>query len=86
MKDAEAEGVTIDRIEQTDVRILATYKYANGSTRTYAYQLLSAAGDVPAPSSNIASISNANAASRGRLQRATARLLLRFTALCPLLR
>ena len=59
MKDAQAEGVTIDRIEQTDARVLATYKYANGSTRTYAYQLLSAAGDVPAPSSNIASISNA---------------------------
>ena len=59
MKDAEAEGVTVDRIEQTDARVLATYKYANGSTRTYAYQLLSAAGDVPAPTSNIASISNA---------------------------
>lgn len=59
MRDAEAEGVTVDRIEQTDVRVLATYKYANGTTRTYAYQLLSRAGDVPAPSSNIASISNA---------------------------
>ncbi|MDB6115036.1 MAG: hypothetical protein JWQ62_1981 [Lacunisphaera sp.] len=59
MKDAEAEGVTVDRIEQTDARLLATYKYSNGSTRTYAYQLLSTAGDVPAPPSNIASISNA---------------------------
>jgi hypothetical protein len=48
IKEASAEGITVSRLEQTAERILVTYQYANGTTRTYAYLPLAADGTVPA--------------------------------------
>lgn len=36
-KDAEAEGMVITRMEQSTDRIVVTYRYASGNTRTFAY-------------------------------------------------
>lgn len=36
-KDAEAEGMAITRMEQSTDRIVVTYRYASGNTRTFAY-------------------------------------------------
>lgn len=36
-KDAEAEGMTITRMEQSADRIVVTYRYASGNERTFAY-------------------------------------------------
>ena len=36
-KDAEDEGLSILRIDQSADRVLVVYKYPNGSTRTFAY-------------------------------------------------
>jgi hypothetical protein len=35
--DAEAEGMTVTRMEQYSDRIIVTYRYASGNTRTFAY-------------------------------------------------
>lgn len=35
--DAEAEGMTVTRMEQLADRIVVTYRYASGNTRTFAY-------------------------------------------------
>lgn len=35
--DAEAENMTITRMEQSADRIIVTYRYASGNTRTFAY-------------------------------------------------
>jgi hypothetical protein len=37
MKDAEAEGLTILRMDQSPDRIVVAYQYPNGVTRTFAY-------------------------------------------------
>ena len=37
---AAAQGVTVERIEQSASQISVTYKYSNGQTNTVAYQLL----------------------------------------------
>ena len=51
---AAAQGLTIDRIEQTSAQITVVYRYANGQTNTVAYLLLPTAGaaanPVPSPS------------------------------------
>jgi hypothetical protein len=51
---AAAQGITIDKIEQTSTQITAVYRYANGQTNIVAYLLLPTAGTaaipVPAPS------------------------------------
>ena len=36
-RDAEAEGMTITRMEQLSDRTIVTYRYASGNTRTFAY-------------------------------------------------
>jgi hypothetical protein len=36
-RDAEAEGMAITRMEQKEDRIIVTYRYASGNTRTFAY-------------------------------------------------
>ncbi len=41
---AAAQGITIDRIEQTSAQITAVYRYANGQINTVAYLLLPTAG------------------------------------------
>src|SRR4051812_8280061 len=35
--DAEAEGMTVTRMDQYSDRIIVTYRYASGNTRTFAY-------------------------------------------------
>jgi len=35
--DAEAEGMTVTRMDQESDRIIVTYRYASGNTRTFAY-------------------------------------------------
>ncbi|MEI7800229.1 MAG: hypothetical protein EBT98_04965 [Opitutaceae bacterium] len=37
LKDAEAEGLTILRMEQTPDRMIVVYQYPDGSTRAFAY-------------------------------------------------
>lgn len=37
LKDAEAEGLTIARMEQSPDRMVVVYQYPNGSTRAFAY-------------------------------------------------
>lgn len=37
---AAAQGLTVERIEQSSTQIVAVYKYANGQTNTVAYQTL----------------------------------------------
>jgi hypothetical protein len=37
MKDAEAEGLTIVRMEQSPEKIVVVYQYPNGATRAFAY-------------------------------------------------
>ncbi|MFI5357470.1 MAG: hypothetical protein ACHQ4G_09060 [Opitutales bacterium] len=44
VKAAEAHGVKISRIDQTNDRIVVVYEYAGGATQTVAYALLPAAG------------------------------------------
>lgn len=47
---AAAQGVAVERIEQTAAQITVTYKYANGQSNTVAYQLLPTSGTAaPAP-------------------------------------
>lgn len=36
-RDADAEGMTITRMDQSTDRIVVTYRYASGNTRTFAY-------------------------------------------------
>jgi hypothetical protein len=35
--DAEAEGMSVTRMEQQSDRIIVSYRYASGNTRTFAY-------------------------------------------------
>jgi len=44
LKDAEAEGLTIARMEQSADRMIVVYQYPNGSTRTFAYTPAAAQG------------------------------------------
>ena len=47
---AAAQGLAIERIEQTSVQLTVIYKLASGQLRTVAYQTLSTAGsDTPTP-------------------------------------
>jgi len=41
---ATAQGLTIDRIDQTSAQVVAVYRYGNGQTNTVAYQLVPPAG------------------------------------------
>lgn len=41
-----AQGLTLDRIEQTDSQIVAVYRTASGQTTVTSYQILSASGGV----------------------------------------
>ncbi|MDB6168112.1 MAG: hypothetical protein JWM88_976 [Verrucomicrobia bacterium] len=45
---AGAQGVGIERIDQTDTQITVTYKTANGQLTTVSYQLIPASGPVTA--------------------------------------
>lgn len=49
MKGAEVQGTPIARMDQTADRILVVYQYAGGRNVTFAYTLLSSAGNAPAP-------------------------------------
>lgn len=49
LKGAEKQGTPIARIDQTADRVLVVYHYAGGRTVTFAYTLLSSAGNAPAP-------------------------------------
>jgi len=44
---AAAQGLTVERIEQTEHPNIGVYKFPNGQTSTVAYQLLPAAGVPP---------------------------------------
>jgi hypothetical protein len=44
---AAAQGITVQKIDQTSSQITVVYQYANGQTTTVAYQLLPAAGTTP---------------------------------------
>ena len=46
---ATAQGLTIDRIEQTSTQITAVYRYGNGQINAVAYLLLPAAGAAANP-------------------------------------
>lgn len=45
---AAAQGLTIEKMEQTNAQITVVYKFANGQTNTVAYALLPAASAAPA--------------------------------------
>ncbi len=47
---ATAQGLTVDRIEQTSTQVTVVYKLASGQTNTVAYQLLPTAGNTPTQS------------------------------------
>jgi len=49
LKDAEAEGLTIGRMEQGADRLLVVYQYPNGSTRAFVYTTSTAAVAATAP-------------------------------------
>jgi len=44
---AAAQGLAIDKMEQTSNQITVVYKYSNGQINTVAYQLLPTAGNAP---------------------------------------
>ena len=44
VKSAGTQGVTISRIDQTADSLVVSYQYSDGRTSTFAYRLLSAAG------------------------------------------
>lgn len=47
---ASAQGLTIERIEQSNAVVTVVYKYSDGQTKTVAYQMLPVAGTTsPAP-------------------------------------
>jgi len=46
---AAAQGLTIEKIEQTSAQITAVYRYGNGQINAVAYLLLPAAGAVASP-------------------------------------
>ena len=46
---ATAQGLSIDRIEQTSAQITVVYRYGNGQTNVVAYLLLPAAGAATSP-------------------------------------
>ncbi|HVW20807.1 MAG TPA: hypothetical protein VHC86_06290 [Opitutaceae bacterium] len=48
-KAAQAQNVTIERIDQTASQVTAVYKYSNGQESTVSYQPLSAAGSAGVP-------------------------------------
>ena len=48
ISEAQAQGMTISRIEQSDDRLVVVYQYADGSSQTYAYKLLASAAGSPA--------------------------------------
>ena len=48
ISDAQAQGITVSRIEQNDDRIVVSYQYSDGTSQTYAYKLLSSAGGATA--------------------------------------
>jgi hypothetical protein len=47
LKDAEAEGLTIARMDQSADRIVVVYQYPDGRTRTFAYTPAAALGSAP---------------------------------------
>jgi len=47
LADAEAEGLTIARMDQSADRMVVVYQYADGHTRTFAYMPASAQGSAP---------------------------------------
>jgi hypothetical protein len=49
LKGAARQGYTIARMDQTSDRIVVVYQYSGGRTVTFAYTLLSAAANYPAP-------------------------------------
>lgn len=46
---AAAQGLTIERIEQTPAQVLVLFKYGNGQSTTVSYQLVPPAGAVATP-------------------------------------
>src|SRR5258708_1262407 len=48
INDAQAQGITVSRIEQSEDRIVVSYQYSDGTSQTYAYKLLSSAGGASA--------------------------------------
>jgi hypothetical protein len=60
-KGAAAQGTSISRIDQTSDSIVVSYQYSTGRTSTFAYRLLSSAGDGQAPIGLVSSNSSATA-------------------------
>ncbi len=52
VKGADAKGTPILRMDQTTDRIVVVYQYSGGRTATFAYTLLSASANAPAPTAN----------------------------------
>lgn len=46
---AAAQGLTLERIEQTDVQVLAVFRAPNGSTNTVVYQVMPPSGTPTTP-------------------------------------
>jgi hypothetical protein len=55
LKDAEAEGLTIARIDQSPDKLVVVYQYPDGHTRAFAYQPMTSA----APAAPVAPVSSA---------------------------
>ncbi len=51
-KVAAAQGLAVERVEQSPTQVTVVYKYANGQTNTVAYLLLPGAG-ATAPTNNV---------------------------------
>ena len=49
LKGAKTLGTSISRMDQTSDRLIVVYEYSGGRTATFAYTLLSAAANYPAP-------------------------------------
>lgn len=52
MSQADAEHLTITRMDQTANQIVAVYQYPDGRTRAFAYTTTEPGGTAPAPASN----------------------------------
>lgn len=49
LKGAKSQGISITRMDQTSDRVVVVYQHSGGRTVTFAYTLLSAAANYPAP-------------------------------------
>lgn len=64
MQGAKSQGATVTRMDQTSDRIVVVYDYPSGRSVTFAYTLLSAAAEYPAPALRAGAASPTAPASR----------------------